>query len=203
MVRLAKALCECGAGNDDVVFFDFCSLPQVDTIGKAGSPCPAYFDANGIFSRPLPSRTADETRAFRHAMWEMGRLYSYKAVEVIILPGLDGAGSFPGGQVWGGTNTCPYANRGWCCAEFAIAKKAKRIINLSDPEVQRVLHARQWPETIEEYAQMMAHTTRREYAGKNGLLYHETLGVDFTFRGDRDAVKYNFFKMTVNPATWQ
>ena len=31
----------------------------------------------------------------------------------------------------------------------------------------------------------------------NGLVYHARLGVDFTSKGDRAVVQYNFFKLTV------
>ena len=37
---------------------------------------------------------------------------------------------------------------------------------------------------------------------KLGLVYSASLGVDFTAKGDRQVVKYNFYKMTFDPQAW-
>ena len=63
--------------------------------------------------------------------------------------------------------------------------------------MQEVLSSRRWPRDVAEYADMMSRTTedRPENAAEN-LTFDPKFGVDFTDRGDRGAVEYNFFKMT-------
>ena len=65
---------------------------------------------------------------------------------------------------------------------------------------------RAWPSGATEdacrmYADMMASTTVEEMStskcATGALKYDPTLGVDFTNKGDRAAVQYNFFKMTM------
>merc|ERR1711933_380620 len=76
-------------------------------------------------------------------------------------------------------------------------------INMEDPDVKATLAARPWPETVKEYAKMMTLTTCEQSAGKeDSLQLDKELGVDFTNRGDRAVVKYNFFKMSIDPKTW-
>merc|ERR1712083_783259 len=79
----------------------------------------------------------------------------------------------------------PYEQGGWTCAEFAVAKASGTIANLDDPDVQFLLGARAWPTTVVEYAAMM---------DENGKL-----PVFFTKKGDREAVRFNFYKFTHNP----
>jgi len=173
----------------------------------AGAPardgtCGPYFEANGV-KKPLVDRTREQRVAFGYAMWDMGRLYSFIECEVIVLPELDQLDSFPGGDVWGMLNVRPYKNRGWCCAEFAVARYNGRIANMSDPAVQTVLKSRAWPsggtaESCAMYAEMMALSCDMADEEKDGLKYDPAKGVNFTNKGDRAAVKYNFFKMTMS-----
>ena len=83
---------------------------------------------------------------------------------------------------WGFINRRPYGERGWCCAEFSVALRNNRIVNLHDPQVQQVLAMRGWPSTVDQYTAMMD--------GGGGL------PVRFTNKGDLAAVLYNFYKMT-------
>jgi len=194
--------------------------PRPERDGSSGP----YFAANGPFEKThdeatgwnTTDRTSSQRIAFDYAMWEMGRLYSFHECEVIVLPTLADEleptkdhvlASFPGGDVWGDINNRPYHNRGWCCAEFAVARYSNRIANLHDPSVQAVLQSRQWPsggtaESCAMYADMMTRTTVEEMskslANHSELTYDPHFGVDFTSNGDRDAVKYNFFKMTMS-----
>ena len=136
-------------------------------------------------------------------MWDMGRLYGHESCEVIVLPELDGLDTFPGGDVWGMVNDMPYRNRGWCCAEFAIARYNNRIVNLDDPVVQKVLKSRDWPtgdaaKSCAMYEDMMKLSCKMEDDGRDGMTYDSENGVNFTAKGDRAAVKYNFFKMTMS-----
>ena len=107
-----------------------------------------------------------------------------------------------GAQCGGVLNARPYHNRGWCCAEFAIALYNKRIVNLGDADVQTVLRSREWPsggivEACRMYGEMMGSSNDVTDTGVDGLTYDPGKGVSFTSKGDRQAVKYNFFKMTM------
>merc|ERR1712048_999362 len=82
-------------------------------------------------------------------------------------------------SAWGFTKSFGYENAGWCCAEFSIAKRNGTIVNLEDADVQRVLHTRVWPTTAAEYQAMM---------------YDDEEPVLFTNKGDKEAVRFNFFK---------
>ena len=84
----------------------------------------------------------------------------------------------------GRVNTTPYHERGgWCCAEFAVAKK-NGCLNLADTDVQALLTKRRWPSNVDEYAAMMENDD------------DGSPPVRFTNKGDVAAVLYNFFKMT-------
>lgn len=212
MRRLLDTCLLMQARDNDVIFFDFCSFSQENKMGKyykkdepwEGMPernasAPFYFANNNV--EYYPPRSAKEMRNFDFALWEMGRLYCFCECEVIVLPSLDGVDKseqerFPGGSVWGFVNAVPYENRGWCCAEFSIALFCQTIKNLGDEDVKRVRDSRQWPEDNRSYAEMMGRTTVRENA-RDGLVFDPVKGVDFTSRGDRAVVQYNFFKMAL------
>ena len=219
MIRLSEVLRTLEAGPSDVVFFDFCSNPQEAKMGcmyAAGTPfegaparsaaADAYFDANAVTH--LRGRSAAEAKAFSFAMWDMGRLYAYQECEVIVLPELDGPDSFPkpnsaAPHVWGLINQRAYERRGWCASEFSIALYNNRIANLDDEAVQHVLKSRGatgWPQSIAEYSEMMRYTC--DTKPSDGLVHDATLGVDFTHKGDRAVVLYNFFKMTMGPQSF-
>ena len=75
------------------------------------------------------------------------------------------------------------------CSYSRGLHKIKRLYlnesKLEDPTVQRVLGTRAWPTTSEEYRDMM----ESEDEGKR---------VVFTKRGDREAVRFNFYKNAFN-----
>ena len=196
--------------EDDLVFFDFCSLTQDAKMGRTydgraeggDASAPAYFEHNRVSY--YPDRTPKQRRAFGFAMWDMGRLYSYSGCEVVVLPTLEGLGRpaaerFPGGDVWGMVNRVPYQNRGWCCAEFSIASYCGIVANPDDDDVAALRNARRWPTDNASYAAMMRFTSKPENADDE-LTYDPELGVDFTNKGDRAVVKYNFFKMAISLA---
>jgi len=192
--RLVAVLDRLGAKNDDVAFLDFCSMPQLNRIKAHKTAERLYKDYNSI-KGDLATRTSAEQAAFDFAMWDMGRLYAFKENKVIVLPKLDGPNAFPGGPTaWGKVNTRLYKHRGWCCSEFSIALSNGLIANIDDPDVQDIVHGRRWPKTVEQYADMMKYTTVSP--PDDGLIHDPLLGVDFTARGDRDVVRFNFFKMT-------
>ena len=187
--RLAQALKTAHADDDDAVFLDYASLFQNPRFGtRLGLP-------------PQRDRTPGESKCFRTALFEMSRMFAFGGVKVIVLPQLERWQDFPavlGSQnapvpefsevknraceksdLWGWINAVPYENRGWCAAEFSCALKAGIIANLEDPDVQRVLHARAWPQNVDEYQKMM-----------------DDPAIEFTDKGDSDFVAYLFFKMS-------
>jgi hypothetical protein len=171
--------------DDELVFMDFASLFQKARIMPPGVA-------------PQRERTPWEKKLFGIALWEMSRMYAFRGCKVIVLPQVETlpAGSdieykysevkgrdCPWSATWGWVNTVPYANRGWCAAEFACARKAGIIANMDDPGVVEVLNSRRgsggWPETVEDYQKMM-----------------EDESIEFTSKGDRDHVAYIFFTMS-------
>ena len=129
------------------------------------------------------------------ASFAVTRLYAFSECDVIVDPIIDPADEFPcnpdtdppgkypaGVCAWGFINSRPYGERGWCCAEFAVALKNGRIVNSRDSEVQKVLAMRTWPNDLHEYAVMMDDGAKQP--------------VRFTNKGDIAAVLYNFYKMT-------
>ena len=123
------------------------------------------------------------------------RLYAFSECEVIVDPIVSSPDELPADPVtdppatfdpgkcaWGWINSRPYGERGWCCAEFAVALKNGRIVNKSDAEVQKVLKMRKWPKDVHEYEAMMDDEAEPP--------------VRFTNKGDIAAVLYNFYKMT-------
>ena len=69
---------------------------------------------------------------------------------------------------------------GWTCAEYSVARKNGTIANAADADVQAVEIARPWPDDVTAYAKMMDEASEQPVA--------------FTKRGDREAVRFNFFK---------
>jgi hypothetical protein len=186
---LIAELDKLGASDTDHVFYDYCSLFQASLEMRSD----AYFKANGGSAHreygqvwyTLSGRAPFQERCFRNALWEMGRLYSFKGCEVVVIPDISSPETFPGGpEMWGFTNTDAYERRGWCVAEYSIARLCGRIKNGGNPKVRAIDAWRKWPETVSEYATMMEETGERE--------------VSFTCKGDREVVKYNFFKMCFN-----
>ena len=198
MRELAAVLDRLGASDDGGVFFDFPSLPQ------GGGKRPDIYLSTNPYARKAPlleeldGRNEEEVARFKFALFETTRLYAYGGSKVIVLPDKDDVSSFPDvGEVteklndfcepprmethsnWGFTKKMGYENSGWCCAEFAIAKRNGTIVNMDDAPVQRVLKSREWPNTATEYAAMMESKEQP---------------VHFTKKGDAEAVRFNFFK---------
>jgi len=80
-----------------------------------------------------------------------------------------------------------YEKRGWCCSEYAIARYCDTLENRGHPELQDVEKEQQWPTDVEGYAALMN--------GENK--------VNFTSKGDRVVVQFNFFKMCLGPGWGQ
>lgn len=181
---LKNALDVANAVDTDAVFFDYASLFQRSRPQQEGLPP----------QRPI---TANEQKLFRIALFEMSRMYAFSGCEVLVLPQLELLQSSASSQpvkakysnvkkrdclhsdTWGWINEVPYENRGWCAAEFSCALQAGIVANLTDPAVQAVLRARDWPTSVKQYQKMMEDTR-----------------IEFTATGDRSYVAYLFFKMS-------
>lgn len=192
------------ADPNDVVFIDFMSLFQ------AGGWLPkVYLDFNPAARRNavevqgemvrLSGRTDAQERKFRFALFETTRLYAYRGCAVLVLPEIEGPETFPSPGVisveendachpprleqksaWGFSKSMRYENSGWPCAEYAVARMNKTIANTEDEGVKRVEMARTWPRNVEEYSKLMDEDSHQPVA--------------FTKKGDRDAVRFNFYK---------
>ena len=83
-------------------------------------------------------------------------------------------------MVWDKYNGTPYHLRGWCVSEYSIARHYDRIVNSDDDLVRLVDSKHQWPKTFEDYENILV---------PKGP-------VDFTSKGDVNAVKSVFFRFT-------
>ena len=83
---------------------------------------------------------------------------------------------------WGAINTEPYERRGWCCSEYSIARFTGRIVERLRPaELREIEASRRWPSSVSEYDEMMQPSAHPR--------------VSFTFNGDRDVVKFIFYRI--------
>ena len=204
---LAAVLTRLGAAPNDVVFVDFMSLTQ------AGGWVPkTYLSFNQVARRhvveedgemvKLSGRTDKQERRFRFALFETTRLYAYRppsGPSVIILPDIEGPERFPEpGEItweantvcqpprqekrsaWGFSKSIAYEDAGWPCAEYAVSRMNRTIANGDDAPVKKVEAARTWPEDVEAYAELMDEEATKPVA--------------FTKKGDREAVRFNFYK---------
>jgi len=214
--ELAEVLRRLSASESDVVFLDFMGLPtgggrvpKMYHEANPGAKC-TVSEVSGTVE--LPDRTLRQRRQFDTALAETTRLYAFSGgtrpdgvyvmgCKVLVLPDLQRAETFPdhGGireeentfcdpprwetlTDWGFCKSVPYENGGWTCAEFAVARRNGTIANQDDEVAQRIEKARAWPTTVHEYARMMDEGA--------------TNPVTFTKKGDREAVRFNFYKFT-------
>lgn len=83
---------------------------------------------------------------------------------------------------WGFAKSVPYASGGWTCTEYSVARINGTIANAHHADVRAVEAARDWPDDCAAFAEMLAE------AKPDAEL------VAFTSKGDREAVRFNFFK---------
>lgn len=196
------------AKMDDVVFLDWMSLWQ----GEVQLPRVyadmnkfATFTSKGSNFVELPDRSIEQVKQFMTCLFETTRLYAFKGTrtrkgcKVIILPKLEMPEDFPEhGDIceklnehceparleihtdWGFCKSIPYHRGGWTCAEYCVARKNGTIANLDDPDVVAVESSRQWPTSVAQYIDMMDEDAQEP--------------VVFTKKGDREAVRFNFYK---------
>lgn len=113
------------AKDNDLVFIDYCSLPQVDQLDKE-------YRQSILQGQPLASdhralRTPEEEADFRRAISQMDVIYSSMTSKVLIFPSVHEL-SEDLDPVY--TKKRPrYRFRGWCCFEYAIAHHFGRIVN--------------------------------------------------------------------------
>ena len=107
LIELVVELDRLRVGDDHPVFYDFCSLPQIDKthpdvqkIGLAALP-------HGHEAR----RTAEEDHLFSIALREMHLLYTMGFGSVLVLPNVPGSAD----------HCVQYIDRGWCFFELAVS----------------------------------------------------------------------------------
>jgi len=222
IAEVSRVLQEHNAAESEVVFVDYMGLPQ------SGATLPAYYKmlnqqavvesetSDGGDKVKLPPRTMKENRKFGLALAETTRLYAFaggrrpdgvqvKGCKVIVVATIQKPDSFPvRGDMrelanefcqparmewhtnWGFSKSVPYECGGWTCAEYSVARKNSTIINQNDKAVQHVESSRKWPTNVKEYAEMMDEGAPQP--------------VRFTKRGDREAVRFNYYKFTCSLA---
>ena len=210
--ELVRELDNQGATEDDVVFLDHMSLWQgAENVPEAYLQCwvkGAKSAGEGMVT--LPDRTEEQLNEFKFALFETTRLYAFKGgnlpdgtevkgCRVVVLPGLDNYKEFPDrGECvktknehcepprlevktkWGFSKSVPYHLGGWTTAEYTVARYCGTICNGNSPAVRAVEEKRSWPTSVAEFAAMMDEEVEEP--------------VRFTKRGDRDAVRFNFWK---------
>eukprot|EP00450_Noctiluca_scintillans_P038278 CAMPEP_0194480792 /NCGR_PEP_ID=MMETSP0253-20130528/3472_1 /TAXON_ID=2966 /ORGANISM="Noctiluca scintillans" /LENGTH=565 /DNA_ID=CAMNT_0039320221 /DNA_START=37 /DNA_END=1734 /DNA_ORIENTATION=+ len=220
---LAKILTRVGAQDNDVAFLDYMSLTQaggwvpmayLQYNPSARRHAEAYglrvgvdIEERRLEQEPdmvrLSGRSDAQERRFRFARFETTRLYAFRdpsGPTVIVLPSIEPAERFPGsGEItweentvcqpsrreqcssWGFSKSIAYEESGWPCAEYAVARMNGTIANGDDHIVRQVEQARRWPEDVEAY-------------GKDLMSESAERPVTFTNKGDREAVRFNFYK---------
>lgn len=201
--EIVATLDELHANNDDLVFIDFLSLPQAERdlpkIYAKDNPQAQVCASKEVGFIALPPPSEKQKMQARFALFQSTRLYAFEECKVIVLPDLEEPATFPDhGDIherqnthcspprkelhtnWGYCKSVPYVQGGWTCAEYAVARLSGTIANRHHPSVRRVEASRNWPTTAADYAQMM---------NDDALM-----PVIFTKGGDREAVRFNFYK---------
>ena len=214
--KIRELVCELknqGAADDDVVFLDHMSLWQgAEKVPKVcvekNKVTAAAYDGEGLVT--LLDRTDEQLKEFKFALFETTRLYAFaggnlpdgtavQGCRVVVLSDLDDHMDFPDrGQPvrslnthcepprfelktkWGFSKSVPYQDGGWTTAEYTVAHCCGTICNGNSPSVRAVHTKRAWPTCVAEFAAMMDEEAKEP--------------VKFTKSGDRDAVRFNFWK---------
>eukprot|EP00930_Biecheleria_cincta_P026016 TRINITY_DN1840_c0_g1_i1.p1 TRINITY_DN1840_c0_g1~~TRINITY_DN1840_c0_g1_i1.p1 ORF type:complete len:430 (-),score=57.26 TRINITY_DN1840_c0_g1_i1:159-1448(-) len=133
--RIISELDRLGVGDDVLIFYDYCSLPQHDLT----HPDMIRAAAKGEYIQPgtHPAvRTLAEQECCDIAVSGMGQLYAHKYYGVLIVPDVGTASSIP--QEFR-PNCVSYQDRGWCFFELTASHSHGIIINTEAPDVRRIL----------------------------------------------------------------
>ena len=201
--ELVRELDKYGASDDDVVFVDHMSLWQghevVPEIYVTQNKVKNFeSQKNGLVG--LRDRALSEQKEFEFALFETTRLYAFaggslsdgtylKGCRVLVLPEIDDHKDFPGGGKarlemnnfceppqrewktnWGFSKSVPYEEGDWTCAEYSVANFCDTIHNTESETVCALHSKRLWPDD------------------------NTVMPVKFTKNGDKDAVRFNFWK---------
>mmetsp|Transcript_20079 Transcript_20079/g.55947 ORF Transcript_20079/g.55947 Transcript_20079/m.55947 type:complete len:658 (-) Transcript_20079:68-2041(-) len=122
--ELVEELQRLEASSSDLVFLDFFSLPQVDSVhpeallaAKLGRALPPRHEA---------LRTELQERDYQAAVAHMDMIYGSDKSKVIVLPELHDMDEL---EPHFTRNMLQFKNRGWCCFEFAVARHFGTIVN--------------------------------------------------------------------------
>lgn len=126
---LVEDLSWLGAVDKDLVFFDYCSLPQVNLLHpdyKGG-------EANGNLSSDHEAlRTPNQHMQYHTAMRYMDILFSSPHIKVVVMPEIFDMSKFTEAKGKPITHsTASYLERGWCGLEFTAAASAGSICSLA------------------------------------------------------------------------
>jgi len=124
-----------GVGDDVLIFYDYCSLPQHDLTH------PDVIRAAAKGERIQPGthpaiRTLAEEEYFVIALSAMGQLYAHKYYSVLIVPDVGCVSSISQEFC---PNSMPYEDRGWCFFELTVSNSHGIIMNAEARDVQRIL----------------------------------------------------------------
>lgn len=140
--RLVHSLENLLAQHDEVVFYDYASLPQHDgfhpDIRRLYQEIRAGTKKWDDFPKPGTHpgvRTVEEEAKFQLAQQGMHNLFTFCTFGVICIPEID---EFTRDEFL--QNTTSYMSRGWCYMEFCTALLFDNICNGFTPAVSKVLH---------------------------------------------------------------
>jgi len=122
--ELVEELTALRAKDCDLVFIDFCSLPQVDRLhddcrraSRQGHDLPADHAA---------LRTPMQEESFQKALSNMDVVFASGISKVVLLPDLLDTDDIEDPYT---PIQLEYHQRGWCCFEFAVARHFDRIVS--------------------------------------------------------------------------
>lgn len=105
------------AQDGDLVFIDYCSLPQPDYGGTG-------------------TRTEAEEKRFQAALRQMDVIFSSQSSKVLVLPVVHNLEHVDESTI-SAPNVRPYTRRGWCAFEFSVASNFGRIVNKIPKELAK------------------------------------------------------------------
>mmetsp|Transcript_138157 Transcript_138157/g.350151 ORF Transcript_138157/g.350151 Transcript_138157/m.350151 type:complete len:553 (-) Transcript_138157:31-1689(-) len=120
------------AKDCDLVFVDFCSLPQVDKLHEEYRR--AHRQGRALPADHQALRTPSQEACFQKALARMDLIFASGISKVVVLPDL-----LDLDEMEDPYTPCrlEYHQRGWCCFEFAVALHFDRIVS----EVPKKLRA--------------------------------------------------------------
>mmetsp|Transcript_35272 Transcript_35272/g.75141 ORF Transcript_35272/g.75141 Transcript_35272/m.75141 type:complete len:647 (+) Transcript_35272:34-1974(+) len=148
--ELVVQLTYVSAENSSLVFFDFCSLYQVD---KTHSDYRRLQPYDRLRAGHPAAMTPPQVKAVKAVIARMDTLYASAASEVIVLPVVYKMSEIEA-ILWTPIRH-DYINRGWCFVEFCVAQMFNRVANAHLPKTRALLGVNQMikPEKLDKLLQ--------------------------------------------------